>query len=127
MCAKLLQLCPTLCDPLDCSPPGSSVYGDSLGKNIGVSCYALLQGIFLMQGSNPCLLCLLHWQASSLPLVPPGNHQHSPMGGCSYYHSQFPDAWRSMELPQSYRAIPRPSQDPRLSGAKALVFQLFSC
>ena len=27
MCAKLLQLCPTLCDPMDCSPPGSSVHG----------------------------------------------------------------------------------------------------
>ena len=71
-CAKLLQLCPTLCDPLDCSPPGSSVYGDSLGKNIGVSCYALLQGIFLMQGSNLCLSILLHWQVGSLELLPPG-------------------------------------------------------
>ena len=27
MCAKLLQSCPTLCDPMDCSPPGSSVPG----------------------------------------------------------------------------------------------------
>ena len=27
MCAKLLQLCPTLCDPMDCCLPGSSVYG----------------------------------------------------------------------------------------------------
>ena len=26
MCAKSLQLCPTLCDPLDCSPPGASVH-----------------------------------------------------------------------------------------------------
>ena len=33
---------------------------------------ALLQGIFLTQGSNPCLLCLLHCQAGSLPLAPPG-------------------------------------------------------
>ena len=31
---------------------------DSPGKNTGVGCYALLQGIFLTQGSNPCLLCL---------------------------------------------------------------------
>ena len=37
------QLCPTLCDPMDCSPPGSSVHGDSLGKNAGVGCHALLQ------------------------------------------------------------------------------------
>ena len=27
MCAKSLELCPTLCDLMDCSPPGSSVYG----------------------------------------------------------------------------------------------------
>ena len=33
--------------------------------------YTLLQGIFWAQGSNPLLLCLLHWQAGSLPLVPP--------------------------------------------------------
>ena len=39
------QSCLTLCDPMDCSPPSSSVHGDSLGKNTGVSCHALLQGI----------------------------------------------------------------------------------
>ena len=38
---------------------------DSPGKNNGVSFHALLQGIFLTQGSNPCLLCLLHWQVDS--------------------------------------------------------------
>ena len=42
-----------LCDPMDCSPPGSSVRGDSLSKNIGIGCHALLQGIFPTQGSNP--------------------------------------------------------------------------
>ena len=40
---------------------------DSPGKNTGVGCHALLQEIFLTQGLNPCLLCLLHWQAGSLP------------------------------------------------------------
>ena len=44
--------CLTLCNPMDCSPPGSSVHGDSPGKNTGVSCHALLQGIFPTQGSN---------------------------------------------------------------------------
>ena len=34
-------------------------------------CHFLLQGIFPTQGSNPCLLCLLHRQANSLPLAPP--------------------------------------------------------
>ena len=37
------QSCPTLCDTLDCSPPGSSVHGDSPGKNTGVGCHVLLQ------------------------------------------------------------------------------------
>ena len=49
------QSCPTLCDPIDCSLPGSSVHGDSPGKNPGVGCYALLQGIFPTQGSKPGL------------------------------------------------------------------------
>ena len=48
------QACPTLYDPMDCSLPGSSVHGDSLGKNTGVACHAFLQGI-LTQRSNPDL------------------------------------------------------------------------
>ena len=45
---------------------------DSPGKNTGVGCHAVLQGIFLTQGLNPHRLCLLQWQAGSLPLAPPG-------------------------------------------------------
>ena len=45
---------------------------DSPGKHNGVGCHALLQGIFLTQGSNLHLLHLLHWQEDSLPLTPPG-------------------------------------------------------
>ena len=47
---------PTLCDPMDCSPPGSSIRGHSPGKNTGVGCLALLPGIFSSQGLNPGLL-----------------------------------------------------------------------
>ena len=47
--------CARLCDPMDRSPPGSSVHGDSPGKNTGGGCYALLQGIFPTQVLNPCL------------------------------------------------------------------------
>ena len=72
VCTKSLQSCLTLRDPMDCSPPGSSVHGDSPGKNTGVGCHAFLQGIFPTQGSNLCVFCLLHWQVGSLPLVPPG-------------------------------------------------------
>ena len=44
------QLCPTLCHPMDYSPLGSSVHGDSPDKNTGVGCLAFLQGIFPTQG-----------------------------------------------------------------------------
>ena len=61
------QLCLTLGDSTDCSPPGSSVHGDSPGKNTKVGCHALLQGIFPTRGSNSGLLhcrlilsCLSH-------------------------------------------------------------------
>ena len=56
MCCLVAQLCPTLCDPVECNPPGSPVHGDFPGKNTGVGCPALLQGIFPIQGSNPGLL-----------------------------------------------------------------------
>ena len=55
------QSCPTLCDRMNCSLPGSSVPRDSPGKNTGVGCHALLQGIFPTQRSN---LGLLHCRQS---------------------------------------------------------------
>ena len=45
---------------------------NSSGRNPGVGCHFLLQGVFLTQGLNPCLLRLLHWWGDSLPLAPPG-------------------------------------------------------
>ena len=42
------QLCLTLGDPIDCSPPGSPVHGDFPGKNAGVGCHALLQEVYLL-------------------------------------------------------------------------------
>ena len=57
------------CSLVDYSPPGSSWPWDSPGRNTGVGCRALLQGIFLTQGLNPHLLSLLHWQAGFLPLT----------------------------------------------------------
>ena len=50
-CAKSLQSFPTLCDPIDCSPPGSSVHGILQARIL--EWVALLQGIFPTQGSNP--------------------------------------------------------------------------
>ena len=79
MC-QVAQSCPTLYDPMDCSLPGSSVHGDSPGKNTRVGCHALPQGIVPTQGSNLHLLHSLHWQAGSLPLGPPGKASSSRRG-----------------------------------------------
>ena len=61
------QLCLTLRDH-GLQPAGLLCPWDSPGKNTGVGCHFLLQGIFMNQGSNWSLLPLLHWQGDSLPL-----------------------------------------------------------
>ena len=67
------QLCLTLYDSTNCSPPGSSVHGSSLGKNTGVACHALLQGIFPTQGLNPglpnCRQILYHLSHQGSPRI----------------------------------------------------------
>ena len=71
MCAKLIQSCPTFWDAMDCNPPGSSVHGFSRQEYWSwLLCPP--PGDLPTQGSNPSLLCLLHWQVGSLPLVPSG-------------------------------------------------------
>ena len=68
----VVQLCPALCDPMDCSPPGSSLHGDSAGKNTGMGCHDLFQRIFSTQGSKPdlsyCRRILYHMSYQGSPL-----------------------------------------------------------
>ena len=70
--AKSLQLGRTLCDPMDGSPPGFSVHGILQAIILEWVAMPSSRDIFPTQGPNQCLLCLLHWQAGSLPLAPPG-------------------------------------------------------
>ena len=63
------QSCPILCDPMGCSPSGSSVLGILQPRNTWVGCHLLLQESLPDQGWNPHLL---RWQAGSLPLMPCG-------------------------------------------------------
>ena len=81
MCS-VVQSCLTLCNSMDCSPPGSCVHGDSPGMSTGEDCHTLLQGIFPTQGSK---LHLPHWQADFFTTVPPGNH-HRIGGRLECYH-----------------------------------------
>ena len=67
MHAKLLQSCPVLWDPPDCSSPGSSVHG-ILQARIPEWTAMPPPGNLYTQEFNPRLLFLLHWQVSSLPL-----------------------------------------------------------
>ena len=75
------QSCPTLCNPMDRSLPGSSVRRDSPGKNTGVGCYVLLQEIITTQRLNPGLLhCrwILYCHFISLQSLPPLSPSHLP-------------------------------------------------
>ena len=56
------QSCLSLCDTMDCSPPGSSAHGTPQARSTGVGCHFLLQGVFPTQGLNLRLLWLLHWR-----------------------------------------------------------------
>ena len=78
MCVKLHQLCPTPCDPMDCSPPGSSLHENSPGKNTGGSCHALPPGDL----PNPSLV-FPALQADSFPIEPPGK----PLNVYIYTHA----------------------------------------
>ena len=66
----MFQLGPTLCDPMDCSLPGSSVHGTLQAIHHGIGYHALLQVIYLTQRSKLYLLHLLHWQVDSLLFEP---------------------------------------------------------
>ena len=119
--ALITQSCPTLCNPMDYSPPDFSP-----GKNAGVGCHSLLQGIFPIQRSNPGLL---HWQAVSLPL----SHLGSLQGCLLFQHvfcSENLDQWGRKEihgeqsphmakirvLPKDVKFMLRPEQWVRGSG-----------
>ena len=101
VCVKLLQSCPALCNPMDCP-------WDSPGKNTGVGCHALLQGIFPTEGLNPSLFFLLQGQAGFLPSVPSGK----PKKKCTIHvmclnHPQTnPNSWKTC-LPRNWSLGPK--------------------
>ena len=73
---SVAQACPTLCSPMDCNLPGSSINGIFQARVLEWVAISFSRGSSrLIQGSNLPLLCLLHWQVDSLPLAPPGKPQ----------------------------------------------------
>ena len=65
----IAQSCPTLCNPIDCSPPGSSVYGIFQARILEWVAISFSGGSSCPRDQTPHLLSLLHWQAGSLPLA----------------------------------------------------------
>ena len=77
------QLCLTLCNSMDCSPPGSSTSRISQARILRWVAISSSWRTFPIQWWNPCLLCLLRWQVYFLPLyhlgsVPDGSVVKNP-------------------------------------------------
>ena len=87
------QSCSTLCNPKDCSPSGSSD-GNSPGKNTGVGCHALLQGILPTQGLN----LVSHTAGRVFTTEPLGKPKNPGVGSLSLLQGIFP----TQELNQGF-------------------------
>ena len=72
LCAKPLQSCTTLCDSMDCSPPGYSVQGILQARILEWVAISFSRGSSQPRDGTQVSLHLLHWQTGSLPLAPPG-------------------------------------------------------
>ena len=85
---------------------------DSPGRNTGVGCHALLQGILETQGSNPRLLYLLHWQADSLPPAPCGKPEKNPFqfSSVQFSRSAPSDSLRIHGLQHARPPCPSPTR-----------------
>ena len=89
-CSSLVvKLCLTLCNPMDCSPPGSPVCGIFPARILEWATIFFSRGS--IQGLNPCLL---HWQVGSLPL----SHQGSPIYKIKQTKMYFPFYLSQIEL-----------------------------
>ena len=103
----------TVAHPMGCSPRGSSVRGDSPGKNTGVGCHTLLQGIFLTEGLNPgfphCRQILYHLShQGSLRILEwvaypfyRGSSRRRNWTGVSRIASRFFTSWATTEVPKA--------------------------
>ena len=72
LCATSLQSFLTLCSPMDCSPFGCSVHGILQARILKWVAMPFSRGSFQPRDQTHIFLCILHWQAGSLTLEPPG-------------------------------------------------------
>ena len=108
-CCLVAQSCPLFCNPVDCSPPGSSVRG-ILQARVLEGVHFLLQGVFVMQGSNPGLL---HCQLDSLPTEPRGKSStRSRSTENGHFSCLNQPHWSAKFSRLTQHAHPTPSQAP---------------
>ena len=98
----------TLCDPMDCSPPGSSVHGDSLGKNTGEAC--MPSSRWSSQARDRTTSSEL--QAYSLVPEPPGKPKNTGVGSLLLLQGDVPDPGIEMGSPE-LQADSLPAELPR--------------
>ena len=117
-----------LCDPMDCSPPGSSVHGILQATILVWAAAPSSRASSLTQESNQCFLRLQHWRVGSLPLAPPGKPMLIKTRGlfssCKNYTvwywslvellSGFPGGASGKELACHCRRCKRHRFDPRV-------------
>ena len=116
-CSLVAKLCPTLCDPMGCSLPGSSIHGVSQARILEWGAIFLLHGIFSSQGSN---LHLLHWQVESLP-EPPGQPQRTLLGS-----NIWRSWWVAIQITQPLIPVPW-LQRLHLQGSSFRKFRSLCC
>ena len=113
------QSCPTLCDPMDCSPPGSSVHGDSLGKNTGVGLPCPPPGDLPNPGIKPRSPAL---QVSE----PPGKLKNTGVGSLSLLQENFLTQELNWDLLHCRQNISWANQEAQLIGYKVATLSSHS-
>ena len=100
---------------MDCSPSGFSIHGILQARILEWVAVSSSRGSSwrsLTQGLNPHLLCLLHWQAGSLPLVPPGKPTHAHSSGQLAVSRLAGEGWcleASLKPRGSWGPVPSPA------------------
>ena len=103
MPAQTLQSCPVLCNPMDCTPPGSSIHGILQAGILEWIAMPSSRGPSKTQRLNPHRLCLLHWQAVYLSLVPSGSPLLKVPCAISWrLNNGLPGVATSLQFPESY-------------------------
>ena len=116
-CAQVAQSCPwpTLCSPIDCSPPGFSVHGVFQARILGLVAISYCR--WSSKGLNVKLLCLLHWQVESLPLELSGKPTFSLL-------DIYPDKTIIQEVHKSLYSEQHYSQYPRYGNKLNVHWQM---